>query len=263
MQCSGTPNAITDNIIDLIAWTPNLTFLDISFAKNVTDDGMHHFKDRTLPIKKLFINGLTSLSALGLSEILQACQKSVRILEAAFLDQETMNSQICHPISHCFELEELDLTGNCHIGDDGITQLPKGELKDHNGKVIEVVGLPNLRLLKLGGINKMTDHSLMKLCNTSKVLEHLELTKCELLTEYSIDGIIKQNPSLVFLDLNGIPAITQPILDTLRQLKPELLIRRFLYQNIDPKDNELRVPRRLMGEKKKKKKGKKGGKKKK
>jgi hypothetical protein len=52
-------------------------------------------------------------------------------------------------------------------------------------------------------------------------------------------------------------------LDNLRQIKPDLLIRRYLYQNIDPKDNELRVPRRLMGDKKKKKKGKKGGKKKK
>lgn len=127
-----------------------------------------------------------------------------------------MNSVICHSLSYCFELEELDLTGNSSIGDDGIMQLPKGEIKDSFGKVVEVVGLPNLRLLKLGGINKMTDHSIMKLCHTSKVLEHLELTKCELLTEYSIEGIIKQNASLVFLDLNGIPAITQPILDGLR-----------------------------------------------
>ena len=104
---------------------------------------------------------------------------------------------------------------------------------------------------------------MIKLAATSRVLEHLELTRCELLTEYAIESVIKQNSSLIFLDLNGIPAITQPILDNLRQLKPELLIRRYLYQNIDPKDNELRVPRRLMGEKKKKKKGKKGGKKKK
>jgi hypothetical protein len=48
----------------------------------------------------------------------------------------------------------------------------------------------------------------------------------------------------------------------LRQTKPELLIRRFLYQVVDTKDNGLRVPRRIV-DKKKKKKGKKGGKKKK
>jgi hypothetical protein len=47
----------------------------------------------------------------------------------------------------------------------------------------------------------------------------------------------------------------------LKQVKPDLLIRRYLYQVVDPKDNCLRVPRRLANDKKKKKK--KGGKKKK
>ena len=40
LQCSNTTNAITDNVMDLIAWSPNLNFLDISYAKQVTDDGM-------------------------------------------------------------------------------------------------------------------------------------------------------------------------------------------------------------------------------
>lgn len=174
-----------------------------------------------------------------------------------------MTGAFCTTLSHAFHLEELDLSGNTSIGDDGIMFLPKGEIKDDHGKTLEVIGLPRLRVLKLCGITKVTDHSLMKLCQTTRVLEHLELTKCELITEYSIDAILKGNTSLVFLDLNGIPAITQPTLDNLRLIRPDLMIRRYMFQNIDPKDNDLRVPRRLMGEKKKKKKGKKGGKKKK
>lgn len=110
-------------------------------------------------------------------------------------------------------------------------------------------------------MSKITDHAVMKVAAMSKVIEHIELTNCELLTEYSIENLIKSTPSLKFLDLNGIPAITPPQLDALKLLRPDLLIRRYLYQNIDPKDNELRVSRRLMGDKKKKKKGKKGGKK--
>ena len=98
---------------------------------------------------------------------------------------------------------------------------------------------------------------------TSKVVEHLELTKCELLTEYSLDNVIKSTTSLQYIDLNGVPAVTQQKLDDYRQLRPELMIRRYLYQNVDPKDNGLRVPRRVVDKKKKKKKGKKGGKKKK
>jgi hypothetical protein len=122
--------------------------------------------------------------------------------------------------------------------------------------------LPHLRILKISGLSKITDHPLIKLTQTSKVLEHLEICKCELLTEYSIDNIIKGTPTLKYLDLNGIPAISPQVLDVLKTIKGDLLIRRFLYQNVDPKDNGLRVPRRI-ADKKKKKKGKKGGGKKK
>lgn len=140
-----------------------------------------------------------------------------------------MNGTICNALSLCFELEELDLSGTVSIDDNALMVLPRGELKDHHGKVIEVVGLPKLRLVKLCSLSKLTDHSVMKLALTTKVLEHFELTRCELLTEYSIEAIIKGNQTLTFLDLNGIPAITQPVLDNLRQIKPELLIRRYTY----------------------------------
>jgi hypothetical protein len=108
----------------------------------------------------------------------------------------------------CFILEELDLTGCSNVGDDGINLLPKGEMKNEELRVMELIGLPKLRILKLGGMVKISDHPLLKLAQTSRVLEHLELTNCALLTEYSIENIIKQTPSLRFLDLNGIPAIT-------------------------------------------------------
>ena len=122
--------------------------------------------------------------------------------------------------------------------------------------------MPHLRILKLSGLRKNTDNPLINLTPNSKVLEHLEICKCELLTEYFIDNIIKGTPTLKYLDLNGIPAITPQVLDVLKTIKGNLLIRRFLYQNVDPKDNGLRVPRRI-ADKKKKKKGKKGGGKKK
>ena len=108
----------------------------------------------------------------------------------------------------CFNLEELDLTGCSHVGDDGINLLPKGEVKNEELRVMELIGLPKLKILKLGGLIKITDHPLLKLSQTSRVLQQMELANCALLTEYSIENIIKQTPSLKFLDLNGIPAIT-------------------------------------------------------
>ena len=146
------------------------------------------------------------------------------------------------------------------MGDDGINLLPKGEVKNEELRVMELIGLPKLKILKLGGLIKITDHPLLKLSQTSRVLQQMELANCALLTEYSIENIIKQTPSLKFLDLNGIPAITQAKLDEFRAFSGDLLIKRYLFQNVDPKDNGLRVPRRV-ADKKKKKKGKKGGKK--
>lgn len=85
----------------------------------------------------------------------------------------------CNTLAHCFELEELDLSGDALLDDNSIMLLPKGEIKDSHGKTVEVVGLQKLRLIKLNGLVKITDHSLMKFTATTKVLEHLELTRCE------------------------------------------------------------------------------------
>ncbi len=72
--------------MDLIAWSPNLTFLDISFAKQITDEGLTHFKERKLPIKKLFVNGMISISSAGLSDLINTCQSTLKIFEAGLMD---------------------------------------------------------------------------------------------------------------------------------------------------------------------------------
>ena len=90
-------------------------------------------------------------------------------------------------------------------------------------------------------------------------LEHLEVTKCDKLTEFGLKSVLESNPKLQFLDINHIPAVTFPFLDELKDTHPDLLIKRHTYQEVDfKKDNGLRVPRRLKVDiKKKKKKGKK------
>jgi hypothetical protein len=106
------------------------------------------------------------------------------------MDQEHMNGVFCHSLSFCFELEELDLTGDKHVGDEGIGLLSKGDVKLEGG-LSQVIGLKKLRILKLSGLAKVSDHPLLKLCTSSMVLEHVELTKCEGVTEYCIDMMIK------------------------------------------------------------------------
>ena len=43
-----------------------------------------------------------------------------------------MNSAFCGSLSHAFHLEELDLTGDVNIGDEGIAALSKGDIKTEN-----------------------------------------------------------------------------------------------------------------------------------
>lgn len=95
-------------------------------------------------------------------------------------------------------------------------------------------------------------------------LEHLELTKCDKLTDYALKTIFETNTALRYIDVNKVPTVDYGFLDELTKQKPDLLIRRNCHQDEDyKKDNGLRVPRRVIQEKKKKKKGKGKGKKKK
>lgn len=41
-----------------------------------------------------------------------------------------MTGAFCGPLSFCFHLEELDLTGDINVGDDGLSHLPKGDIKN-------------------------------------------------------------------------------------------------------------------------------------
>lgn len=36
------------------------------------------------------------------------------------MNQETLNGSFCHSLAYAFHLEELDLTGDTHIGDDSL-----------------------------------------------------------------------------------------------------------------------------------------------
>ena len=64
---------------------------------------------------------------------------------------------------------------------------------------------------------------------------------------------------MTYVDINHIPVVTPALYEILKGLRPELMVRRYQYNDIDPKDTGLRVPLRLnkTGKKKKGKKKKK------
>ena len=94
-------------------------------------------------------------------------------------------------------------------------------------------------------------------------LEHVELVKCEAITEFGINCFLQNCEKIIFLDIAKVPIFDYNFLDELRQTNPTLYIRRNKHYGDDfKKDNGLRVPRRIISKKKKKKKKKGKGKKK-
>jgi len=114
--------------------------------------------------------------------------------------------------------------------------------------------VPRLQVAKLPYTN-LTDFGVVTLCKIAPNIEHLELNRLDALTDYSMKFVFKELNKLRFLDLNGVTCVTYKDLEEMKQLKPELIIRQWRPTKHDKKDNELRVPRRVVEKKKKKKKG--------
>lgn len=62
-----------------------LTFLDVSYASNVTDHGMIAFREKSIPITKLFVNGLSAITSVGLGDLINCCKNTLKVLEAALM----------------------------------------------------------------------------------------------------------------------------------------------------------------------------------
>ena len=75
-----------------------------------------------------------------------------------------MTGEVCKAIAQCFELQILDLTGSTNIDEMGIGYLKNGTKPpvDKDEKPI-VVGLKQLRMLKLNNLPKVFESSILQL----------------------------------------------------------------------------------------------------
>ena len=240
-------------------------FLDISYSKNVTDEGISHFENRHFPkFNSLSINGCTGITSKGLNLWLKSFAGTLLDLECALCDQDDFKADFFESLGMAVNLETLDLTG-CYAIDDAMAQsFDKGQAQAKANEDGSKPGLQECHTVKFCGLG-ISDITLMNFAKAAPAIAHLEITKCEKVTDFGLKSILETLEELAFIDINNIPAITYPVLDELKTTHPQLLIKRHQYQDVDfKKDNGLRVPRKLLVDIKKKKKGKKGkGKKKK
>ncbi len=66
--------------------TSTLNFLDISFCKQVTDEGLANFNDKVYQLDSLVINGCNGISGPGLKQWLHSFKDNLLDLEAALMD---------------------------------------------------------------------------------------------------------------------------------------------------------------------------------
>ena len=107
---------------------PKLTFLDISYCKLVTDEGLNTFASKPFQFTHLFFRGLSSATSAGFLPPIMTSTGSLQIFEACLNDQEEMaKGEFAKALAFCFELEVLDL-GSCKaLTDEFFNVLTSGE----------------------------------------------------------------------------------------------------------------------------------------
>ena len=162
-------------------------------------------------------------------------------------------------LGYCFNLETLDLIGSKGIDEDGARKICAATVSAGNETIQP--GLQMLHTLKVSG-STIGPVGMPLIIKAMPNLEHLEVAKCESVTEHDIKQIVEKCEKMTYIDISSIPVVKYEFLDELKQVNPGLLIRRNVHQDDDfKKDNGLRVPRRIIQKKKSKKKKKKKGKK--
>ena len=181
----GVDNEVMKNIALLLQ--NSLNFLDISYCKNVTDEGLAHFTGKTYPLDSLIINGVNGISGPGVKQLLLSFTDTLLDFEAAINDQDAFNSSFFETLGQCYNLETLDVSGSKGIDDDGGRHITNATVTVGNESVKP--GLQYLHTLKVNA-STISDATLPLLIKAMPNLEHVELCKCEQIGEFGINSLI-------------------------------------------------------------------------
>jgi len=71
----------------------------------VTDEGLLHFIDKTLPITHLGVTGIAGVTGLGLYHIILACRETLEIYQGSLMDQEELKvAEFGKALGQCWNL---------------------------------------------------------------------------------------------------------------------------------------------------------------
>lgn len=115
-------------------------------------------------------------------------------------------------LAQCWDLQLLDLTGSNGIEDEAGKLFSSGEIQQ--GEASVKPGFGYMTIMKLASTN-ISDIALIAMTKICPALEHLEVQRCERLTEYGVKAVLENNLELKFFDINKIPVVNYGFLDEL------------------------------------------------
>lgn len=151
-------DAITDESLTALANLENTTldYLDISYNKDVTDEGLKAFEGKTFPLHTLKMNALSGVTGAGLYFPIFAGKATLKSLHVSLYCQEEVKvAEWGKAVGHCFKLEILNLAGNKHLTDEFFNNLFGVEVEIERTKTKP--GLAHLQTIKLNFCELISD----------------------------------------------------------------------------------------------------------
>jgi Leucine-rich repeat (LRR) protein len=165
LSASNCQDAITNNTLKALTDIKDeeeeapvciITFLDISYCKRVTDEGLAAFEGKTYPLTTLNVTGCNGISGKGLVHPIMACTATLEHFIGGLLDQEEMKqADFGKALGLCTHLKSLDVGGNKHMTDEFFNHLTSQEIEVDGIKV--KIGLSELHTVKLNFLENLND----------------------------------------------------------------------------------------------------------
>lgn len=206
--CRNFQKATLHNLLRSNGRLANLNLTGLSAVTNATCKIIA----QSCPQLEMFnVSWCTHMDALGLQVVIEGCPKlkDLRAGEVRGLD----NEDLALLIFETNQLERLVLSGCTDMTDDILKTMVHGKDPELDAfSYAPLVPQRKLRHLDLSRCNRLTDVGVKSLAHVCQNLEGLQLSGCLTLTDKALEDVLATTPRLTHLDLEDLNELTNSLL---------------------------------------------------
>ncbi|KRX05466.1 hypothetical protein PPERSA_04503 [Pseudocohnilembus persalinus] len=195
---------INDQILSPLKKASHLLVLDLSFCKDITDETLAYIQDSEASLEQLKLSGCENIKNQYLIQIIQNSRQSLTHIDLSQCPQKEIGKEVCKILGTCTKLQEIVFTGSANILDDGIQALTS-----YDDPKFKSLGFTDLKTVKLGGLEQISETTLGKLFQMSPALQTVELNNVEKISEYTLAQITKNCQNIKTVLLNFTPNLVE------------------------------------------------------